>query len=136
MIRSIQPNELGWLVSLANEFSQQYMNKPVDYTTISRNMRHLIDTGVALRSDNGAIVGMFMDDPYYTERHLVELGWFATDNSGVRLLNAFQQVGRDNKVDSIRLTTLQNSPAAASYVLGRKGYKPLEQSWELRLGDT
>lgn len=135
MIRCIQPNDLGWLVSLANQFSTEYMGKPIDSTRTARTLSHLVYNGVALRSDSGAIVGMFMDDPYYPERHLVEMGWFATDRSGMPLLRAFEKEGIDQGVSSIRMTTLHTSPQAVQTLLQRRGYKALEHSWGLSLGD-
>lgn len=136
MIRHIQPNELGWLVSLANCFSIQYMGKPVDHTNTTRTLEQLIYSGVALRSDSGAIVGMFMDDPYYSERHLVELGWFALDRSGLALLRRFEQEGKAAGVHSIRMTTLQTSPPGVARLLQRRGYTALEHSWALNTRET
>lgn len=135
MIRVMTEDDLDWLVKTAGQFSEEYMGKKINVTRTRHAMRHCITRGIALRSDAGAIVGIIMDDPFFYETHLVELGWYANDRSGLALLKQFHKIGKSIGVDSIRMTTLHSSPATADALLGRLGYTPLEKSWELRLGD-
>jgi len=81
----------------------------------------------------GFIGGWIIPDGFRDQAYLVEQGWYCTDNQGVLLLNAFQKAGEDNGVDEVRMCTLETSPRIAERILTRKGYKPAEQYWALRL---
>ncbi|UOA23589.1 hypothetical protein DSM110277_02018 [Sulfitobacter pontiacus] len=87
-------------------------------------------SGIVLVSDGGFIAGSISSTIISTERFAHELGWFATDNSGLRLLRAFE-AWADSRVARVRLSTGPEDqvPARLREVLHRRGYRPYETAW-------
>lgn len=135
MIRTIVQEDIFWLASLARKFNAEYFDVPLNDDKLYTGLSDLIDRGVCLRSDSGAIVGVVMDDPFRDWQVLVELGWYCEDRSGLHLLNKFIQAGKDLGVDEVRMTTLTRSPAEAAAILNRKGFVPIETSHSLTIGE-
>lgn len=85
-------------------------------------------------SDRGYIAGTVLEDPFRDRKILVELGWYATDGNGIRLLRRFIQEAKDLKVDTVCMSTLQTSNNSASKLLTRMGFIASETSYTLDLG--
>ena len=134
-VRRMTTDDLPWLHDLAVQFNDKYVGVPLNYTKTSAMLTHMINTGVALRSDNGAIVGIIMDDPFRDTTFLVEIGWYADDGTGMKLLDAFIEEGRQAGVDQVRMTTL-HSNRGAEVCMRRRRFTPLEHSWGLTIGEV
>jgi hypothetical protein len=87
-------------------------------------------SGVVLVSDGGFIAGSISSTIISTERFAHELGWFATDNSGLRLLRAFE-AWADSRGARVRLSTGPEDqvPARLRKALQRRGYRAYETAW-------
>tara|TARA_X000000950_G_scaffold214545_1_gene258091 strand:- start:161 stop:571 length:411 start_codon:yes stop_codon:yes gene_type:complete len=87
-------------------------------------------SGIVLVSDSGFIAGSISSTIISHERFAHELGWFATDNSGLRLLRAFE-AWADSRGARVRLSTGPEDqvPARLREALHRRGYRPYETAW-------
>ena len=135
MSRLCTEDDLEYLVGLTAKFNADYYDRPLNMSKTEATLKHILQHGLAIRSDHGAIVGIWMDDPFRDDEFLVELGWFASDSSGIELLSAFEQAGRERGVTEVRMTTLEANNRVGA-LLRRRGYTSLEHSWRLTLGDT
>jgi hypothetical protein len=133
MIRACTQGDVDWLVGLATEFNARLFDLPLDMDKTYGVVEYCIDRGVALRSDSGAILGLPTADIVRDHTIMTEVGWYATDGSGLDLLDAFIEDSKENwRVDEIRMTTLEANKRAA-VLLKRRGFKPLETNHILRL---
>ena len=135
MIRVITEDDLDWLVDLTIDFNDSYYGIPLNINKTRRTLWGVItqEYGVGFRSDNGAIIGTIEDDPFRDYVVLQERGWFSTDRSGIALLRAFTNYGKEIGVNEIRMTTLEANKRADKLLL-KYGYNPIETSHGLRLG--
>jgi hypothetical protein len=87
-------------------------------------------TGIVLVSDGGFIAGSIAPTIISNERFAHELGWFAADSSGLRLLRAFE-VWADNRGARVRLSTgpEERIPPRLHKALQRRGYRAQETAW-------
>jgi len=79
--------------------------------------------GVVFVTPGGFIAGMLSALPVASDLWAHELGWRATDRSGLRLLRAFESWA-DQHGARVRLSTGANGPD-----LSRLGYRPVELAW-------
>lgn len=114
-------------------FNAEYYDVPLDDDRTRRTTLQLLDTGVVFMSDGGFIAGAIVQDPFRQWEALVEFGWYATDSSGMRLLNKFVELGRESMLDEVRMTTLSTSPEGVNETLRRYGFNPIEVSHRLLL---
>lgn len=131
MIRQATQSDLWHIIDLAEEFNSTYYHKPLDEVKTISMIELLIEDGVCFVSDKGFICGIVMPDPFRDANALVELGWFAKDNSGIKLLDAFIAEGRRLAVDEIRMCTMSTSPAVADKIILRKGFSLAETQYRL-----
>lgn len=88
-----------------------------------------IPSGVVLVSPGGFIAGEVGCTPINPELIAFELGWFASDRSGISLLNAFEAWARAQGCgDRVKYSTAPD-PGLAGKILTRRGCKPAELAW-------
>lgn len=131
MIRKPDYSDIDHIMKLSIEFNDNYYHRPLNLEKTETLIKHIIDDGVAFVSENGYIGGLLVPDWVRDDINLLELGWFATDRSGISLLNAFIKEGKRLMVDEIRMCTMSTSPESASRLLERKGFKLIETSYML-----
>ncbi len=79
--------------------------------------------GIVLVSDGGFIAGCITQTVISPQPVAVELGWYATNHSGVRLLRAFEGWARDRGAALIKMSC---HGGAAQRLLERAGYRVAE----------
>lgn len=79
--------------------------------------------GIVLVSDGGFIAGCITQTVISPEPVAVELGWYATDRSGLRLLRAFEGWARDRGATLIKMSC---NGSTAQRLLERAGYRVAE----------
>lgn len=136
MIRHVTESDLPWLEALALEFNELYWDQPINVDKYRALIDTLLDsdTGVMIRNDTGAIVGIVYEDPIRDHTVLVEIGWYSNGFEGMHLLDALIAEGIRLGVDEVRMSTLECNKRA-TVLLRRRGFKQLETSHSLRLGD-
>lgn len=132
-MRKITMDDYEWLIELGYEFNNKLFDVPLNDDKMRRQTKMLIENGVGFRSEHGAIIGYYVDDPVRDSTVLVEMGWYCTDRQGIKLLNRFVQQAVDDGADEVRMSTLEAN-TAAKLILERKGFRQLETSHSLRLG--
>ena len=97
----------------------------VDEATTRATVLSLIASpmGVVFVTPGGFIAGMLSALPISPDLWAHELGWRATDRSGLRLLRAFE-AWADSHGARVRLSTGPDGPD-----LARLGYRPAEMAW-------
>tara|TARA_R100000789_G_scaffold68640_1_gene64389 strand:+ start:451 stop:861 length:411 start_codon:yes stop_codon:yes gene_type:complete len=87
-------------------------------------------SGIVLVSGGGFLAGSIAPTIISNERFAHELGWFAADSSGLRLLRAFE-VWADNHGARVRLSTGPEEwvPYRLRSALQRRGYRAQETAW-------
>lgn len=130
MVRECTPDDMDWLVEKAIEFNTKHYDIPLNPDKLWNYLWAVIasEDGVAIRSDHGAIVGMYVEDPLRDWSVLVETAWYSTGLDGIRLLNAFERRGQ--LVDEVRMSHLHVNPTVAK-LLERRGYVAMETSHRL-----
>jgi len=130
VIRQAQREDIPELVGWGSRFHAiSGMAAPFDAAAVAALLGQLIDAeaGVILTSGRGAIGGVL--SPAYCAPAwvmAVEMFWWA-EADGLRLLRAFEDWGRENGANEIRMTSLAAQPRAAE-ILARRGYAPAEVS--------
>ena len=132
MIRVCTLVDLDWMLDMAYAFNDKHYDIPLVYTKTRGWIAELIEHGVCLRSDTGAIVGSLVDDPCRDWRLLVELAWYSEGRDGIRLLQAFENYGLEAGADEVRMTTL-GSNSGVDKLLRKRGYTETERSHRLIL---
>jgi len=131
MIRQATQQDLWHILDLTEEFNTMYYHKPLDEVKTVGMIELIIEDGVCFVSDKGYIGGVVMPDSFRDANALVELGWFAKDNSGIKLLDAFIAEGHRLNVDEIRMCTMSTSPDIADKIILRKGFTLAETQYRL-----
>lgn len=131
MIRKATQLDLWHIYDLTVEFNRQYYHKELNVDKTVSMIEHIIGEGTCLVSDAGYIGGVVMPDPFRDANALVEIGWFAKDRSGIKLLDAFIAEGRRLEVDEIRMCTMSTSPELADKIILRKGFTLAETQYRL-----
>lgn len=131
MIRQATQQDLWHILDLTEEFNTMYYHKPLDEVKTVGMIELIIEDGVCFVSDKGYIGGVVTPDSFRDANALVELGWFAKDNSGIKLLDAFIAEGRRLNVDEIRMCTMSTSPVVAEKIILRKGFTLAETQYRL-----
>ena len=80
--------------------------------------------GAVWVSDAGFIAGALTQTVISPAPLAQELGWYATDGTGLRLLRRFESWARDKGAVMIQLSTGPSGPD-----LSRLGYRRVEQAW-------
>jgi len=131
MIRKATQLDLWHIYDLTVEFNEAYYHKPLNIPKTLHMIEDIIDDGVCLVSKTGFIGGLIISDPFRDADALVELGWYDTGNSGVKLLDAFIKEGWSLNVDEIRMCTMSTSPAIADKIIQRRGFSLAETQYRL-----
>lgn len=99
---------------------------PVDRAWTARTVASLIesDDGLVLVSPGGFIAGALVQTIINPAPLVQELGWFASDGSGLRLLRRLEAWARERGATLVQLST---GPAGPD--LARLGYRRAEQAW-------
>ena len=130
-VRKCTVLDVSWLVNLAQEFNDKHFGIPINREKTRDYLWDMVEKGVCFRTDNAAIVGMLVSDPFRDWSVLVEIGWFSNHpGEGIALLDRFIMAGETHLVDEVRMTTLHSNPGVAA-VLKRKGFDPVETSHRL-----
>ena len=130
-VRKCSIDDVTWLVNLAQEFNDNHFGIPINRQKTRDYLWTMVKTGTCFRTDNAAIVGMLVSDPFRDWSVLVEIGWFSNHpGEGMALLDRFILEGIVLHVDEVRMTTLHSNPGVAA-VLKRKGFDPVETSHRL-----
>lgn len=97
---------------------------PVDRPHAGKVIAGLIgsDTGAVWRTEAGFLAAVLRPTIIHPDPIAVELGWFATDGKGLRLLKRFEEWATSNGARP------QVSTAFGGR-LDRLGYQPVEQAW-------
>lgn len=85
-------------------------------------------SGVVYVSTGGFIAGEVAATIINPAPVAIEHGWFATDQSGLRLLSAFEAWAEKMGCTGIKMSTGATHSAAAT-ILERRGYQPAELAW-------
>jgi len=133
-VRQATADDAEGIIDLIHNFNAEYFDVPLSDPKTRKMVDWVIDEGVMFVSGTGFIAGMVVDDLFRDWTVLQEFGWYAEDKSGIALLDAFIQAGRDLQVDEVRVCTLSTSSAIAGRILRRKGFAPLEESYRLKIG--
>ena len=128
MIRRATLDDLPDICEMVKQFNEDYYGRPLNMTKTVDTIHLLISDGSVFVSPQGFIGGLATADLFRDDVALVELGWYATDRSGMALLDAFIQEGRDLEVDEIRMCTMHTSPASVGRALERRGFSITETS--------
>ena len=78
---------------------------------------------------DGVIIGTVVHNPIYDTIWLQEMVWYARDNSGVRLLSAFEQAGKRLGAAMVYMTALATTDERIDCLLNRRGYLQFERSY-------
>jgi hypothetical protein len=132
MIREATQDDLGFLIETTLEFNKRHYDVPISLCKAHSHLRVVIDDPltVVLRSDTGFIIGVTVEDPLRHWSCMLELGWYDTGRSGIKLLNRFEDIAREVGVNEIRMTTLAVNDVVSA-ILRRKGYVAMETSHRL-----
>ena len=133
MIHRATVEDLDHILTLTQEFNDEYYHRPLNLDKTLTMIRHMVEHGVVFVSAKGYIGGMVVPDNFRDDDVLVEFGWFAKDKSGISLLDVFIQAGKDLGVNEIRMCTMSTSPEVANRILERRGFKSTETSHRLEL---
>lgn len=99
---------------------------PVDRAWTAKTVSGLIQSqdGFVAVSDGGFIAGAIRQTIISPVPVAAEMGWFATDGNGLRLLRAFERWATDKGAELVQLST-----GPDSMDLSRVGYRPAELAW-------
>lgn len=133
-VRDCTLDDIPFLIERAEHFNDRYYGIPLNIDKLVNYLTGLIvvEQGVVLRTDTGAITGVHISDPCRDWEVLVETAWFSEGRGGLRLLDAFEHRGMELGVDEVRMTTLEVN-AGVEKVLMRRGYTSIETSHRLLL---
>ena len=99
---------------------------PVDRAWTARTVSKLIGdpAGCVLVTEGGFIAGLIQPTIISPAPVAKELGWWASDGSGLRLLRAFEAWAKEQGADLVQLSTAPSGPD-----LERLGYQAAELAW-------
>lgn len=125
LIRPARMDDIPSVIDLIEKLAATVNGLPVDRIKTGETLAGLIcdPAGVVLVSGAGFIAGRLGDT--FISRDLVayEMGWFAEDRSGLRLLRAFEVWARDRGAAMIAMSC---NGGAAQRILERSGYRVAE----------
>ncbi len=132
-VRRAEFEDVEYILEMAYRFNERFFDLPLNEDKTRAMIEHTIEMHVAFISRFGFIGALIVDDPVRDHVVLVETAWYAEGREGLHLLNALITEGRRLCCDEVRMTTLNTSPAAATAILSKKGFAPLETSHRLML---
>ena len=132
MIHKATLSDFVHIMEMTRQFNDTYTTMPLDKDKTAAMIETVIVNGVCFVSEGGYIGGIVSPDLFHTTNSLIELAWYSTDNSGLRLLKAFIDAGKELDVDAIRICTMSTSPTTARRALEQRGFTLAESSYILR----
>jgi hypothetical protein len=133
VIREATLDDMGTILPMAIQFNDEYFPVPLNIEKSVRMITLLIEEHEAFISDGGFIGGAYVEDPMRDCSILQEVAWYATDNSGMRLLDRLIDQAVKFGVE-LRVSTLASSSPIVGKLLQRMGFAPLETSYRLETG--
>ncbi len=127
MIRRATLEDMGRILPMAIEFNDEYYGIPLNMVKTIEVITRIIEEGEAFISDGGFIGALYTEDLIRDWTVLQEVAWYATDHSGMQLLDHLIWAG--DAVDEVRLSTLSTSSPILGKLLKRKGFAPFETSY-------
>lgn len=125
LIRPAGMDDIPRVIDLIERLAATVNGLPVDRIKTGETLAGLIcdPAGAVLVSGAGFIAGRLGDT--FISRDLVayEMGWFAEDRSGLRLLRAFEVWARERGAAMIAMSC---NGGAAQRILDRSGYETME----------
>lgn len=134
MIREATLDDMGAIIPMAIKFNDDYFGIPLNLKKAVNIIVMIIEEGEAFISDGGFIGALYVDDLMRDWTVLQEVAWYATDKSGLKLLDALIQEGYNADVDEVRVCHLSTSSPIVGKLLQKKGFAPLETSYRLITG--
>jgi hypothetical protein len=133
-VRRAVPADLMHCLGLMHRFNDKYYHVPLNLAKATHIAETIINDHVGFVSDGGFIGGFITPDLMRCQTALVELGWYAEDNSGMALLDAFLDYGRaDPGIDETRICTMNTSAPSVGRALQRRGGELAETSYRFIL---
>jgi N-acetylglutamate synthase-like GNAT family acetyltransferase len=140
MIRHATTDDLVDVAVILREFNERITGQHLPLPEYGETLEKFFDAGnVLLVSDTesgikGIIAGQVLSNPFFgTSQFLQEVAWYATDNSGMRLLQAFIKEAKDRELDSVYLTVLETAGERVHDLLKRIGFNAVERSYMMKL---
>lgn len=139
MLRHATSDDLVDVAVLLQEFHGKITGTQLPLSEYGEALEKFFDAGnVVIVSDThegirGVIAGQVISNPFFGTHFLQEVAWYATDNSGMRLLNAFVQEAKDRNLDSVYLTVLEAAGERVHNLLKRVGFDAVERSYMMKL---
>ncbi len=134
VVRRATPEDTEGLIDLIHNFNAEYFDVPLSEAKARAVLEWLLPEGVVLISGAGFIGGLVTQDLFRDWSVLQEFGWYSEDRSGIALLDAFIEAGRDLRVNEVRISTLTTSSPHVEALLRKRGFAPLELSHRLVIG--
>jgi hypothetical protein len=118
-------DDIPRVIDLIEKLAATVNGLPVDRVKTGETLAGLIcdPAGVVLVSGAGFIAGRLGDTFISRELVAYEMGWFAEDRSGLRLLRAFEAWARERGAAMIAMSC---NGGAARRILERSGYGAME----------
>lgn len=128
------------VMSLMHKFAKQYLpegSKPLCQEGAMTLVTHSIQTGCCLVAEEegqvtGTVVGVLQTHPFLDAYILSEIALYSTGYSGVKLMKAFVELGREHGADAVTASTLSAHTRADS-LMTRLGMTKVEQAWMVNL---
>lgn len=133
MIRRARPSDKNRLCALVERFNDQYYPVPLNLEKTYRTVHNLVYHGTVFMTDNAFIGGSLVDDVFRDQKFLVELGWYAEDRWGLKLLDRFVEEAHYLEADEVRVNHMDTSNPAIARILERRGFKFADASYALRI---
>jgi len=130
-IRRATLEDIPAIIPLAIRFNDTYYRIPLNLEKAVYVITTIIEDGIGFVSEGGFIGGLSVEDLMRDWTVLQEVAWYSEDKTGMKLLEAFIEVGELIEVDEIRLSTLATSSPIVGKLLERRGFAPFEQSYRL-----
>ena len=130
-VRRAVTADVDRIVDMAHVFNDAHVDMPLASDKTWEQVFVLVESHSVFVSDGGFILGAVSPAMFHDWTYLAELGWYATDNSGSRLLQAFMDEAVDLGVDELRMCTMSTSSPIADKLLAKKGFVPIETSHRL-----
>lgn len=128
-MRQATIDDLPALIEMGRKFhAAANLPFPAKRGAVDAALRQMIEQGVIIMSDRGAIGGMLSRawiNPEWV--FAAEFFWWAEDGKGRALLRAFEEWARQSGANEVRMTTLDHIPARK--ILDRLGYACRELSF-------
>lgn len=126
MIREAVVNDIPRIIDMVERLTASVAGpQTVDRIKTGETLCGLIASpdGAVIVSDGGFIAGQLMETVISRDPVAFELGWYADDRSGLRLLRAFEAWATGKGASLIKLSC---NGGAAQTILERVGYRAIE----------